>query len=450
METGNSAPVDLARSIRSYLTARGRKSPSQVVLRSLLECLFAASLKSEEGERVLCHIAYIDPRKPDPKPPKRIVRNRWTPVPLTAPIDFTVPNLTKLAKASDPRSSSLAVYRNKEKGLVIWGLVDQGNEYHDFTNFDASSGMPRPGLFQVSIAGLGHLVAHDGLTKIAELRVNILVTSELNALWSGTVRHHFDGVIAGIRGNLVAYLGEEPYERRGHWNESLESEVVTAICRLMLRVQGFRHGGAFLITPEPDGDLLRVKYPLRYSRLRDAIARGLQSRIEESNASDEISTQYIDKEEDDIPVMLYLDEAVARYNAEDSELEITGAVWFMSLLSRVDGVVLLTQDLEVRGFGVEIVCAEAPTAVFLAQDSDGKKAREMSYELYGTRHRSVMRYCDKVPGSIGFVISQDGDVRAITKVDERLVVFDNLRLQAHAFPKESVRKSEIRDAADAS
>jgi hypothetical protein len=61
-----------------------------------------------------------------------------------------------------------------------------------------------------------------------------------------------------------------------------------------------------------------------------------------------------------------------------------------------------------------------------------------------------MRYCDKVPGSIGFVISQDGDVRAITKVDERLVVFDNLRLQAHAFPKESVRKSEIRDAADAS
>ena len=43
----------------------------------------------------------------------------------------------------------------------------------------------------------------------------------------------------------------------------------------------------------------------------------------------------------------------------------------------------------------------------------------------------MMRYCAKFPNSVGFVISQDGDVRAITKVGERLVLWDNVRLQLH-------------------
>lgn len=447
MHTSNSSPTDLARSISSYLKRRRRRPPAQDVLRPLIECLFAASLKTEEGERVLCHVSYIDPDNPDPDPPKRMVRNRWIPVALTEPVDFTVPNLTKLAKASDPRSSSLAVFGTSDSALSIWGLIDQGNEYYDFTNFDASSGLPRPGLFQVSIAGLGHLVAYDGLTKIAELRVNTLVTSALDALWSGPVRKHFDQVIGSIRESLVKRLGEEPYSRADFWDKSLERDIITTICRVMLRVQVFRHGGAFLITPQPQSELLRIKYPIKYPRLRDAIDRAIGSRIEEANASDQVSEEYMDEDEDFLPVELYLEEAIARFDSEESGLEMTGVVWFVSLLSRVDGLVVLTPDLEVQGFGVEITCADEPSAVFLAQDSEASKLREMPYEHYGTRHRSMMRYCAKVPGSIGFVISQDGDVRAIATVNGKLVVFDNLRLQAHDFPKESERKNEIRDAA---
>jgi len=33
--------------------------------------------------------------------------------------------------------------------------------------------------------------------------------------------------------------------------------------------------------------------------------------------------------------------------------------------------------------------------------------------------------------SLGFVISQDGDVRAMTQVRGKLVVWENLRLQRH-------------------
>ena len=45
----------------------------------------------------------------------------------------------------------------------------------------------------------------------------------------------------------------------------------------------------------------------------------------------------------------------------------------------------------------------------------------------------MMRYGHKVPGSLGFVIAQDGEVRAMTRVGEYLIVWDNLKSQAHTF-----------------
>jgi len=39
-----------------------------------------------------------------------------------------------------------------------------------------------------------------------------------------------------------------------------------------------------------------------------------------------------------------------------------------------------------------------------------------------------MRYCFAHPGSLGFVISQDGDIRAITRVGKNLVMWENLKV----------------------
>jgi hypothetical protein len=39
-----------------------------------------------------------------------------------------------------------------------------------------------------------------------------------------------------------------------------------------------------------------------------------------------------------------------------------------------------------------------------------------------------MRYCLSEPESVGFVISQDGDVRVIRNVGGRVVMWENIRL----------------------
>ena len=128
------------------LLRRGAAPPPLEVLVELFESMYFASLKTEESKPVLFHVAYVDPRKPDPKPPKTTVHDRWSCVRLSTPIPLSSANFVKIAPASDPRTSSFAVYHDTIGGLAVWGLIDQGNSYHDYVNLHSESGPERPGL----------------------------------------------------------------------------------------------------------------------------------------------------------------------------------------------------------------------------------------------------------------------------------------------------------------
>jgi hypothetical protein len=130
MDLKHKLPLDLARIVHTDLIRLRQEHPPLSVLSELFQTLYWASLKTEESQPVRCHIVYLNPDKPDPKPPRRIRKDRWICVPFGEQIPFTVPNLVKIARASDLRTSSFAVYRDKNNHLYIWGLVDQGNRYY--------------------------------------------------------------------------------------------------------------------------------------------------------------------------------------------------------------------------------------------------------------------------------------------------------------------------------
>ena len=102
---------------------------------------------------------------------------------------------------------------------------------------------------------------------------------------------------------------------------------------------------------------------------------------------------------------------------EDYRGEITGCVRFISSLSCVDGLILAAPDLSIKGFGVEIRTKKDPQRAFLSLQPtvNPKKLLSVDPSSYGTRHRSMMRYCFAHSGSLGFVISQDGEIRAMTR-----------------------------------
>lgn len=162
--------------------------------------------------------------------------------------------------------------------------------------------------------------------------------------------------------------------------------------------------------------------------------------IESAYASFQIGA-YLDDDED-IPIDLYLDENLGESDLNHIRSEIDGTLWFISLLSRVDGLIFMNKHLTVRGFGVEIITAKAPERVYTCsrQIPSESSLTQVDYNHFGTRHRSMMRYCWNYSGAVGFVISQDGDVRAITRYDNNLIIWDNIKLQAYTF----VRRKLIR------
>ena len=56
-----------------------------------------------------------------------------------------------------------------------------------------------------------------------------------------------------------------------------------------------------------------------------------------------------------------------------------------------------------------------------ALDLDGAQLTDWNVQGDGTRHRSVYRLCSVEPKVIGFVISQDSQVRLIANVDDSVI-----------------------------
>jgi hypothetical protein len=356
--------------------------------------------------------------------------DRWTRVRFAESIPATIPNLIKLAMASDPRTSSLALYHDAERRLFVWGLVDQGNRYIDYITHASDRSYERPGLFQASIIGIGRLSADIGYERIAELWTDTLRGSPHDVLAEGPVR---DSLQPGIQSFIDAVRGGLPegvYERRPDPDASLTGEWLSTFSRLLLRVWSLRHGGAVLITPDASRRGLDIKYEIEYPRHRIVLQEAALFRIREAHTSERITQEYLERQADDIPAGLYREQLICSHQLEKRQNELDETISFISLLSRVDGLVLMDEHLDVHGFGVMIGSGEDPSEVYSAGDSHATPSELLGLDPdhLGSRHRSMMRYCAHNPGSVGFVFSADGYIRAMTGVRGRVMTWEPIRL----------------------
>jgi hypothetical protein len=405
----------------------------------LLEVLFVASMQTDEGRFAVVHVAYLNPATLQPSS-GYVAIDRYEFVPLDAPISLSARSLTSLASATDPRTSSVVVYPDHTGLLKCHGLLDQGHAYHEFLTFEREELVERPGVFHVAALAPGRIAYYIGYSSTGELRAGERITPPLSVLWRpGPV---FASLRIAIGRFVAAAKADAPSEIQSEWDtltflpdgnanfvNYIASSWLMGLCRLLLRVRGQRHGGALFLAPSVPVDGVGIKHSLRYDRLARAhrsraveLGRELVSRrrLWGSGPLDQTPASRTD-------FATYL---VAVNRGREALSAITGAIWFIALLTRVDGCVVATPDLEVAGFGGVIEGTEASPNVWRASDVAATEASlvQVDSSRFGTRHRSMIALCGRVPGGIGFVVSQDGDVRAIAKVGERVVIWENVSL----------------------
>jgi len=96
-------------------------------------------------------------------------------------------------------------------------------------------------------------------------------------------------------------------------------------------------------------------------------------------------------------------------------------------LTRVDGTVIMTDCLEVLGFGVEIA-GELPEVprVARAHDLEGAEREWVRTDRVGTRHRSAYRLCQALRDALALVVSQDGGLRFIRWHDDGVTYWEQV------------------------
>jgi hypothetical protein len=437
----------IAARVVGYLQDRHGHSPSTLAIQRLVEVLFYSTLKTEEGRGVACTVAFItsDPTAVDAEAyGLRLHRRKY--VALGTPISLTARSLAKFAQAAPPWASCIAV-RAMNDQLEICGLFDQEIHYQNALNREGEPPFPRPGLFQVDLSGIGTLTVYHDRKLLARLSQNSLVTTFHDVLNEGPIAsgllRYIDKLEKRVRSNLRnlfktrdvdSFLAETP----GLW--------LQALSRILLGIRRSHHGGAILIIPAKPTKDLSVNFALVYDRMETNMERRLLASARWQSARNTMRTDYMEPTAC-IPAQLVQERRSAFNEGEDAKKAELGCVTLVSSLAGVDGLVLLSGGLRVIGFGVEIKAGKDPGNVFRAGNAVATRRQLAPLNLndLGTRHRSMMRYCDRHPGSIGFVISQDGDVRAMTKTEAGLIVWDNIQLQEIEKPQQSLRaESQVR------
>jgi hypothetical protein len=419
-------PYHLAKLVAERLHSEHGEAPPEAVLARLLETLYFASLKTDEGRRVLCTVDYVDPRQPDAEQTRA---DRWSYARFDRTLSFDVRSLAKVARAADPEVSSLAVFSDRQHRLFIWAMVDQEPRYGEAIALDAPAQLERPGLFQATIVGPGNISVYHHGVLVGSLVQNALVQEYHNVLWSGPVHtilqdhlhwslsHRHDCQI-GLRLHAPQETASAPPAKPepsdlGLLNNGLLLRWINAVCRILVNIQHYRHGGGLLIVPHESPEGLNINYRLRYDRLLAAVAGLVRYQWASAHeaAPDDVRSFY--------------------RGLDEHRKEVLGAIRFIASLASVDGVVLLDRSLGVRGFGVELRTDNPLSSVFLAGDAAGSLdlLREVELTHFGTRHRAMMRFCHEREAALGFVVSQDGEIQAMTRIGQRLLMWENIDAQ---------------------
>lgn len=466
MSSLDRGPRHLAEAVLRALSLAVVDVPVPVALALFFDVLYEASFRTERGQPVACSLLWQEPNafqssllSPSLTLPRPFQEAGTEGPPcgsyvaFTSPLPFSISNILYLAKGLEAGSSALAVHGAEGQLPVIHGLVNYGA---DSSSDSPAEWEPQAGVcgsFRATIVGPAHITVDAGLDYPIELKRNSLRAHSHSVLRRGPVRNRLSTALGGLysatQTRLSPDLASSSYlEAKAlplkdgsvllqefDWSETLERLWINTLARLLLKIRENSQGGAVLVTPNasasPERDRrLKLPYALEYSSLRLLLEqRGAYWMTQFVQGAQALSEQPITVQEMR-PGDLVLPEPDPRAGPLGSDQEISQAIAFIASLSRMDGILLLTPQLELKGFGGQSVGEDAGKDVYLAGNelaSEGNLSAVPGH-AFGPRCQALLRQCSLDPDAVGFFLTQDGDLRAMMQHEEKIIVWDPVRL----------------------
>lgn len=408
--------LKLARELAHLLTIRGPSGvPEAESLRELIEVCYVVSLQTEEGKPLLPAISVADPAACGESTERMLVPARARSFLIEPVVPVTSNVIRKIGTAIDAESGTLLTWP-VDGVWQIWGVADQG--LHHRNSLGSCGALPRPGLLYIQIRPRGHLRAYS--------RHNFLAALVINEVLPAPFQYGFNE--RTVWAKLSPFLQErfrrlqlEQHDCQQYaawWTDNIRSIVREALT--------FEHGGAILFTRSARHERLSAKVRLNYERLGEYTDQCFLQAREEHRAYEEICERAHEKAET-LSFELYRREHDGRLRHRQNRRGLDGAVRFVAGATRLDGAVVFDENLNMIGFGVELLARDGASTVEVHKLRDGYPVSEtVRIDSYGTRHRSMIRHCAVDESALGIIISQDGTVRLTTAGGNGVELWDDV------------------------
>ena len=328
---------------------------------------------------------------------------------LTRPRPFDEHELRRLAPAAPFHRSIIGAGLEHDEDLRIWGLIHSGPHWQQSVRGGRGIEQAIPLILMIAVMGPGRLLVSKGARTVAALSAGTLASDAMDVFRAPWLSHVFHEIVDA---QSRAHAGERalatvPWERlEGSFGALLAEH---ALRRILSTIRAARHGGTLLLVPAAEArQILRepghlaLKYAFRDEEPRRRILTltvRIMDRLANLHGPSSLGAPigWSDYEVSSDTILAALDEALFE------------AAHLVASLADVDGAVLMTNELELLGFGGEI-CGALPEVPIVAHalDPEGSRREWVETDRFGTRHRSVFRLCQAVRRAIAIVVSQDG------------------------------------------
>jgi hypothetical protein len=394
--------------------------PSKAVFDEIIDVCYHASMLTDEGRPTVFRLVLLDSRSPvSPRDNEELPP--VTRYGLKGPLPFTQGELRRLAPVADPRRVLIAIEESGGK-LQIHGLVDIGMTLWEMARHERVMGQSSPEALVVMSSAPGELSISRGDRPVLRMRDGGIVRAAQSVLLQGPVAEFFDEASCEFIRNacLVSGVDQDPAQ-----DDGLSFALQSFVESVLLYTAELKHGGTVLFVPEEitdeDSRLLSrvsIKYVLPSTRPRDALVSAMAARLKHNALAEKLQTRRSVKAEE----LELLD--TLKWHQQNYEDSAKDAARFIASLTAVDGAVVLTDALRIIGFGAEVTAMFAGgDKVHIAYTAEAAETKEIGFEDYGTRHRSAFRFVASVEPSVGFIMSQDGGVKAVRQVGSKLVMW---------------------------
>ncbi|HEV8717666.1 MAG TPA: hypothetical protein VGX03_33190 [Candidatus Binatia bacterium] len=360
--------------------AMARAVPAALNLKALLEIVFLASLQQEERRAIQVRVVFF----PDATTLSlKQAANHLESLPFAQPIPLSVESLRKLAPAFDQNIATLVAARNADtSGYDLVGAILYGRIASLLDN-DLSS-LPRPPALTLSTRMPGSVVISYGDSVVGRFDKGQFVIAKLDPLASSPFIHQILHVLAE----------HELYKRyeNGYW-----FLYRACIKRIYASAAAHGHGGTVMWVPD---------------RLRDEANKYFQTgrEIADSPAGEDLIGIVLAEENSGGG-----GELLARYKRRLSEY-----LDMVAQLSCVDGALIVDEHLRPVRFATHLAAPKWTGEVFEGTHKGVPPTQKIELTRFGTRHNSAISFVGACPSTVGFVISEDGPVRAILRVGEAI------------------------------